>query len=74
MTKSVNILIDADTQQAANATANHIISTMNDVATWVDTNQTGLVSSITARTQDVTVVATKSTFNKDVNGNLVLDP
>jgi hypothetical protein len=74
MTKSVTILIDASTQQAANAVANEIIATMNNVATWANTNQTGLVNGITARTQDVTVVATKSTFSKDVNGDLILVP
>jgi len=74
MTKSVSILIDASTQQAANAVANRIISTMNNVATWANTNQTGLVNSITSRTQDVTIVATKSTFAKDVNGDLVIVP
>lgn len=74
MTKSVTILIDASTQNAANATANRIIATMNNVASWVDANQHGLVNSITARTQDVTVVATKSQFVVNVGGSLVLVP
>jgi hypothetical protein len=74
MTKSVSITITATTEAAARATAQRVINTLNNVATWANTNHPSLVTDITARTQDVTVAVTKSQFIQDVDGNLVIVP
>jgi len=72
MIKSVTIVINASTEQAAKAIANRIVNTVDNLAEWANTNHPGLVDSIVARTQDVTVVSTKTEFIKDANGTLVV--
>lgn len=72
MIKSVTIIINATTEQAAKMVANRIVNTIDNVAAWANTNHPGLVDSITARTQDVTVALTKVEFVKDGAGNLVV--
>jgi hypothetical protein len=64
MTKTVSITIIADTEVVARAVAQRIVNSMDNVVAWSNTNHAGLVSSISARTQDVTVVATKSQYTE----------
>lgn len=74
MTKSVTIIITGSTQQAVDAVARRVVNTTDNVANWANTNHAGLITSIKANTQDVTVVRTKAEFVQDVGGSLVLAP
>ena len=64
--------INGDTEAAVSAVAKRFVNTTDNVANWANLNHQGLITDIIAQTQDVTIVKTKATFEKDVNGNLIL--
>jgi hypothetical protein len=74
MTKSVTILITGSTKAAVDAVAKRIVNTTDNIANWANTNQPGLIDSIKASSQDVTVAITKVEMTKDANGVLVVKP
>lgn len=73
MTKVVTIVVNTTTDAAGTAVARRIVNTMDNVVAWANANHAGLVDSINAQTQDVTVVETKAAFVKS-GGVLVANP